>query len=303
MPAFMKLTYSLLLVSFLSIPSFLAAGPAKGKPPLHLAATVLNSTTVKLNWMGTPKDYAYRVRVRPVGVLTWTEYVVAAPSCTRRISDLEPGTPYQWQVQTMFSKSPRDTSAFTNGPTFRPWEPCETPQGLIAMTESTSKVALIWYPAGDGVRYHVRLREESNKEWTSYTTDQNVLVVNGLEPHKGYEWYVSADCANGDLESEKSEKSFFATSPDVLYNAPIGNYGDYARDRVLTFNVYGNDAHEAVLQNQMGQCLGKLPVYYTASNGTVAFNVENDLPPGLYNVSYRCGDSVQSQTLHIAGDF
>lgn len=281
-----------------------AADAEKGKrPPANLAAEVLNSNTVKLTWMGTLKDEAYRVRVRPVGVLTWTEYFVVAPSNARRIHDLTPGTAYQWQVQTVFGKSPRDTSAYTNGPTFKPWEPCETPQGLITMLDKTDEAALIWFSVGDDVLYNVKLREEGTTEWMAYATDKNVLVVSGLQPNKGYEWTVSAACKNSGLESDKSDKTFFATSPNVLDNSPVGNYAGIDAHRVLTFDVYGDAVAEAVLQDGMGRCVGKLPVYYTASNGTVAFNVNQNLPPGIYNVSYRCANAVQSQTLMIAADY
>jgi hypothetical protein len=300
----MKTFYNLLLWLVLLVPSIVVASDAqKGKrPPANLAAEIINSTTVKLTWMGTLKDEAYRIRIRPVGVLTWTEYFVVAPSNARRIHELTPGTSYQWQVQTVFGKSPRDTSAYTYGPTFKPWEPCETPQGLITMLDGNDRAALIWFSVGDDVQYNVKLRAEGTDEWMTYATDKNVLVVNGLEPNKGYEWSVSAACKNSGLESERSDKTYFATSPNVLDASPVGNYAGIDADRVLTFDVYGDAVNEAVLQDGMGRYVGTLPVYYTASNGTVAFRVNQDLAPGIYNVSYRSADAVQSQTLSIAGD-
>jgi len=300
---FMKYAYPLIafvLMTAHSFPSFSKA--EKGKPAAQLAATVLNSTTVKLTWLGTPKDNCYRLRVRPVGVLTWTTYNVSAPTCTRRISDLKPGTSYQWQVQTQFGKSPRDTSTYTSGPNFKPWEPCETPQGLIAMMDGTDGAALMWVPAGDSVQYKVRVRPEGSKEWITYATDKNVLMVTGLEKNQGYEWYLVAQSKASGLESDPSEKSFFAASPDVVDNMPIGNYAGYDGSQLLTFYATGNDAIEATLQNHMGERVEKLPIYYTASNGLVAFNVGENLPPGLYNVSYRCGTQVQSRTLMITGE-
>ena len=295
----MKQTYFIALSLIVLIPFQSFSKAEKGKAPVELSANILNSTTVKLNWMGTQKDFAYRIRFRPIDVLTWSVYNVEAPTCTRRISDLKPGTTYQWQVQTQFSKSMRDTSGFVNGPNFTPWEPCETPQGLVTMIDGLNTAALIWLPVGDDVKYKVRLRTEGTKEWTTYTTDKNVLTLDDLEQGKGYEWDVTAQCKKSGLQSEVSDKSFFAASPNVIDNTPIGNYG-YNGSQLLTFNVYGNDVIEATLQNHMGEHVEKLPVYYLASNGTVAFNVDKNLPPGLYNIAYRCGSDVQSRTLLIA---
>ena len=296
--------YTFIILAAFVIPFTVNAESKVKKPPTQLAVEIINSNTAKLTWLGTLKDEAYRLRVRPVGAITWKEYFVVAPSNARRITDLLPGTTYQWQVQTVFGKAPKDTSAFTTGPNFKPWEPCETPQGLITMLDGTSKAALMWFSMGDGVRYNVRMRPEGTETWTSYTTDKNVLVVSGLTSHLGYEWFVSSECVESGLESEKSDKTYFATSPDVIYDYnPAANYDDFDNTRVVMFNQYGDDAAKAVLLDGMGRPVETLPVYYTASNGTVAFNVDNELPPGLYNVSYRCGEAVQSQTLLVAGSY
>jgi hypothetical protein len=299
----MKFPFLSVILSFLLVVPFVSfSNVEKGKPAAQLAAAVLNSTTVKLTWIGTQKDFSYRVRYRPVGVLTWTTYNVQAPTCTRRVNDLKPGTSYQWQVQTQFSKSTRDTSSYTNGPNFKPWEPCETPQGLVTMMDGNTGAALMWLPTGDSVQYNVRMRQEGPKEWITYTTDKNVLTVSELESNKGYEWDVTAQCKASDMASEASDKTYFAASPDVLDNTPIGNYADYDGTQLLKFYANGTDIIEATLQNHLGERIGKLPVYYTASDGTVAFNVNEDLPPGIYNVAYRCGTQVESRNLMIAGE-
>lgn len=297
----MNKTYFSLILSLILLPMLSHAKAEKGKPAAQLAASVINSTTVKLTWIGTQKDFSYRVRYRPVGVLTWTTYNVQAPTCTRRVNDLKPGTSYQWQVQTQFSRSPRDTSFFTNGPNFKPWEPCETPQGLVTMMSGAGCASLMWVPAGEEVQYKVRIRPEGTKEWLTYTTDKNVLTVSELEPNQGYEWDVTAKCKSSDMASEPSDKTFFAASPDVMDYTPIGNYIDYDGTQLLKFYANGTDIIEATLQNHLGERIEKLPVYYTASNGTVAFNVNENLPPGIYNVAYRCGTNVESRTLMIAG--
>lgn len=276
----------------------------KNRPPSQLAAEVINSNTAKLSWIGTPKDYAYRLRVRPEGVLTWTYYNVKAPTSTRRISDLIPGTVYHWQVQAQYSDRSRDTSEYSTGKTFTAWEPCAVPQNPMAFINEPTRVWLTWF-GSENTLYTVRLRAKDDKTWIKYETTNNGIWIDNLDPHTEYDVNVTSHCINSDMDSETSETIHFNTASIALVettSSPMGSAENFSPERLITFSSESERTYpvEAKLLNPMGNHVETLPVYYSSSNGNVAFDINSDLPPGLYNVSYRCGMDVQSQTVMIA---
>jgi hypothetical protein len=279
----------------------------KQRPPIELTANVINSNTVKLSWIGMQKDVSYNMRIRPVGVLTWTNYTIQAPTCTRRINDLVAGTTYQWQVQTQFSSRIRDTSIYVNGKTFTAWEPCEMPQNLSAVVNDPMNVMLSWSGPTENIRYSVRLREKNETTWVVYETANTSVLIDNLNPNAEYDWNVKALCTNSDMTSETSETTGFNSSDENIIaenSAMLTGITQESQNRLVTFNSEASNSYpvEAKLVDCVGKNVESLKVYYTASNGTVAFDLSDQLAPGLYNISYRCGTDVQSQTVMI-GEF
>ena len=284
-----------------------SASKSKKRPPINLTVEVLNSTTARLSWVGSPKDEKYRLRVRPDNVLTWTYYNISAPTSTRRLSDLVPGTLYHWQVQTRFSGRDRDTSNYVTGASFTAWEPCNAPQNPLAFVNEPTRAWLTWHSDAEDAQYTVRLKKDGDKNWIAYETSNNNIWIANLEANTVYSWNVITRCVQSGLISESSETVSFNTEDGatvVVSNAslPIGAANSFSPDRLVSFDGENTRKFpvEAMLLDAMGQPVESLPVYYTTSTGTVSFDLNSELPPGLYNVSFRCGMDVQSRSVMIS---
>lgn len=303
----MKIFFTLVFIAVFIQITIAGQKPQTKKVPTQLSVEIVNSTSAKLSWIGNLDDYSYRLRIRPIGVLTWKYYYVEAPTNMRRVMDLQPGTKYQWQVQTQFSKSSKDTSIFVDGPNFTPWEKCDAPNGLLAVTgEFGRSVALVWLPTGTDVSYSVSVRESEAKEWTTYHTNRNLLLLNELPEGTGYDWRVRAFCGPDQLESAFSETSYFALQNGNVVSNEIGIPGNIKMVeawQLLTFDVQDADGPaSALIQDHMGRKVGELPVFYTSSSGKIAFKISETLPPGLYSVAYQNAGKTVTKTVMVGGD-
>jgi len=292
-----------------------SAAPNKGSYPVKLNAEVINTTTVKLTWEGGKKDYAYRVRSREAGRLDWAAYyTIKAPTSVRRLSNLRPGVKYEWQVQTMYSDSRHDTSHFIAGPSFTTFSDCDKPGNMEARVLSSSTVILRWEYMSPGALYMVKIKMKRDSSFTTYNTNTNNLVVGGLEPGKGYEWAMMAYCDGtlGGGHSDFTDTTLFVTAMSEEGSSDIApqkinsyeNNSWQSREDInyVTFRHNGEKeaSNNATLINQVGQ-VTQIPMYYKATNGEIAFDIEEAMPPGIYNIEYISGKNLYNRTILIAG--
>ena len=77
-------------------------------PPATSSVEVISTTSVKIEWPAVPEVYIYTVRYRPIGTQDW-KYAQAYRS-RRTLQYLQPGTMYEYQIQTLCLPEESDQS-------------------------------------------------------------------------------------------------------------------------------------------------------------------------------------------------
>ncbi len=277
----------------------LLSKPVKGPAPGELSYQVINSSSIKLIWQGSLRDYIYTLRYRVKGSSQWTYYSIEAPTTVRRVFNLVPATWYEWQVQTAFSSSKKDTSSFVKGPDFVTGVDCHAPDYLNATVLENNKTIFRWEMTSPEAVYTVRVREKGKDEWSIYQTSINNLLLSDLNEGKIYQWDVSVTCDEKlHLESSHSEINTVQlpvnNSTNSKWQSPYYRYENLSNlksENIQYITFIENKKSigkfkNAFLVNVMGERLMTLPVYYKSNSGEVAFELSDNILPGVYSVEF-----------------
>ncbi|GAB3881086.1 M43 family zinc metalloprotease [Spirosoma agri] len=177
--------------------------------------------SASLSWSNSVSGQTYNLRWRVVGSADWTVRNLPATTSFYSLTDLQPSTTYEWQIQGVCS--PTVSSDFTPLQTFSTLS-CQTPTSLQASTVASSWAYLYWsinyYETGRTTE--LRYRVVGSADWTvvnNLTTTGYSLA--GLSNNTPYEWQVRSICPGGQ-QSDFSTSSYFTTVcaiPQGLYNA------------------------------------------------------------------------------------
>ncbi len=300
-----------IIFSLLSFTLFSEASAPKGGGPQKLEATIINSTTVKLTWQGEMKDFAYRLRKRAIGDKQWTYYNINAPTSLRRFSNLLPATKYEWQVQTFYSESKRDTSFFISGPNFTTFSNCDQPENLESEVVSSQQAILRWEFMNTNALYKIKLKVYGADSWKVYFTSSNNLIVSNLIPSTLYEWSMVAYC-DGDtnFQSPSSENARFVTAENdddvISISEPkINSYENNSWKSNDDINIVAfyqkenSQQQQANLISTVGQ-VRAINMYYRTNEGEIAFDINDEIPDGVYTLEYVTNHKLYSQTIIVA---
>lgn len=135
--------------------------------PSGLAAVVSQDTLVALSWNAAAGALYYQVQFRRKGTSAWSTSTTATNSANL---DLEAGTTYQWQVQTICDPGPSGSyvagSEITTGGTTVCYEP--TVPTTRNITDSSAKLTWTAVPGASG--YTLRYRLKNTISWTNATS-------------------------------------------------------------------------------------------------------------------------------------
>ncbi|KAB7729084.1 hypothetical protein F5984_15660 [Rudanella paleaurantiibacter] len=151
------------------------------------------ASTAYLDWAYIDVNQGYELQWRPVGTTTWPNAVTTSIS-EYGLSNLEPGTVYEWRVRTRCgSTSFSDYSGVSSFTTTA----CAAPTNATEVGMGTNFVVLGWAGPSGGSGYSVRWREVGTTNWNSYTTccaGTNYLY--NVQYGRSYEWQVAARCGS-----------------------------------------------------------------------------------------------------------
>ncbi len=268
MKFYLTLTSILIFSAFISSAAF--------DSPSNLKSEVISATQVKLSWSGGMNDLSYNVRVKEKSETVWTEYLVTAPSTNRRISNLKPGSTYQWEVQSI-GKSKREISEKISGEIFTTFSSCNAPDAMAMMRSGLDYLIVDWEDNGSS-KYEVRIREINTTEWNSFFTQNNSMRIDNLLPYTEYEVKTSSYCKETDISS-----SIFSDTQTFSTHSFLQN--DFERVTYTENNSSKNSKmiSGARLINTFGQIISDIKPACSNSRG-IYFDLNAETPTGIYVV-------------------
>lgn len=132
-------------------------------------------------------------RYRPTGQSSWT-YLPTGNATIRRLSGLEPGTPYEYQARIFCADSL--ISLWSPYGSFVTKRTCHEISGdKIVITRLDDRTVRVSAHEPDGVSYAFRYRATGTSEWTRLPLSSSAeVVINDLEKDKNYEIQVYTQC-------------------------------------------------------------------------------------------------------------
>jgi hypothetical protein len=287
--------------------------------PTALAATSIAQTTATLGWTSTAANF--NVRYRTVGSSTWTNTIASAT--TLPVAGLTANTQYEFQVQSVCSAIPGDTSAWATAVTFTTLAipACATPTALAATSIAQTTATLGW--TSTAANFNVRYRTVGSTTWTNATASATTLPVTGLTANTQYEFQVQAVCSAtaGDTSAWATAATFTtlatATCPEptalvvsaisevgATLNWTVGGtetawnirykkvadatYTNVANTSTKPYVLNGLQASTAYIWNVQAVCSGTLTSVWSADNTfTTTVGIENNSLSALKVYSYE----------------
>jgi len=205
--------------------------------PGGLLTDSISASSARVSWSPVTGAAGYLVRYRPAGSTTWTSINTAGNA--RVLTGLNPGTAYEWQVQTFCGTSNTNVSAWSVIITFTTQQstsPCPVPTGLQTDSISSSSARVYWTPAPGAIGYTVRYRPLGSLSWLSASSTTASRKLTGLLTGTQYEWQVQTVCS-----SNTSSGSTSAFSPYALFTT-TANVGCLVPAGLITTAIGQNSA-------------------------------------------------------------
>jgi hypothetical protein len=245
---------------------------------INLEASVLDSQTVLLNWVGNA--LSYHVLYRVAGATRWLRRVVNNGATSTTVANLQKASVYEWRIvafcntdRTYYSDSTATEMFYLPG-----FDDCLTPTelssnfGFIEIDEGLSLVEnFSWI--GNGVYYIFYIRPIDSETWEEYVIPEasiSLQLADGL-----YEWKIVAVCsADGTILSNESEinihEAGFIMGREVEDNS---NFNQEASNSfsVQSFTLYPNPARDRVTVNMQIGGDGDIALRLFGADGKVYF--------------------------------
>ena len=152
-----------------------------------------------MNWGTLTGATGYRVRYRRWGTNDEWSYKNASTNTSLivgNLSNLDPGTHYEWQVAAYFGAE-QGCNSMTN--VFTTLPECQMPTGNAASSITDTEATLSWGGVLSAERYTVRFKvfgaPDSEYQWRNSGAN-SFLTITGLLPETTYDWSVAATCGD-----------------------------------------------------------------------------------------------------------
>lgn len=171
--------------------------------PVSLTATVLSTTSVRLNWVAPTTNGGtavtdYQIQLSTDNGVNWNPYADEVGVLTTvTLVSLNRITDYQFRVRAVNAAG---ESAFSTVALAKTWTPPSAPTDLRVTTSNTSSVSLSWRAAEDDggtavTDYVIEFVAGSSEVWSTFSDGTSLLTsatVTGLNPGTTYRFRVRA---------------------------------------------------------------------------------------------------------------
>ncbi len=228
--------------------------------PGNLKAINITETCADLIWDDVGNVDSYNVNYRPTGTTQWMSALPTTNSLS--LTNLVPGTTYDWKVRSVCSSGNSLFSAVHNFVTIGdpvPIPMCEPPATTSETNIMDTEVTLNWGTVSNADSYEVLHRPDGASSWTTsvVTAPTTSLTLTGLTSGTDYEWKVRVDCDN-DLTSIFTTIDTFTTTGSSgdppICNFPSGltSSGITDTEATLSWNAEANALSYTVVYRVSG---------------------------------------------------
>ena len=202
-------TWSTRIASFTLDP---CSSPLCGNPT-GLTSSAITNTSATVSWTAVTGATNYNVDYKATSSNIWINAATATTSTSVNITNLSPGTIYDWRVNaTCAGGSGNYISAqFTTTAPFV----CNPPTSLTTTAITTSGATLNWGAVSGAVSYDVDYQLSGASSWTTIAgitaTSTNLT---GLSSSSTYNWLVRTNCS-GSSSANSSTIQFTTLAPQA----------------------------------------------------------------------------------------
>ncbi len=191
--------------------------------PTNLISASITTTSAVLSWTApTAGTLYYKLQYRKLNLANsnWIQVSITS-GASWTLSNLQCGTAYEWQVQTVCSPASgiSNTSPFTSSVSFTTLAcatTCPVPSGTTSTAVTVSGAVLSWIaPAGVSV-FNLQYRMVTNvpTNWIQTTIQGTTATLSNLNCGTAYEWQIASVCSNNNGSSSISN-----FSPSVFFSS------------------------------------------------------------------------------------
>lgn len=178
--------------------TYLLRGNTNCEAPFNLQVSNTNETSAALTWEVLPTGIGVNIQYAEEGSNNWTDAAAEITDRAFTITGLNPGTNYQWRIQTACNLGPSDwvSSTFTTTGV----SPCRAPEGLLPFDLSGNRAALQWNAGAEAQFFEVEYKLPTSATWIRANVlqlNENRIYIDSLQPLTAYQWRVRSICGSG----------------------------------------------------------------------------------------------------------
>lgn len=210
---------------FSALQPFTTLGSSACEAPGDLSTTNITSNSATCNWSAIAAAASYRVNWRVVGNPNWQTTLVIAPTTSYTITNLTPGTNYEWEVRTLCiggGESP--FSSIETFTTLGSAPACTAPTGLTTTNITANSAKFSWTAVSGALNYRVSWHVVGNPVFQTalVAAPTTMFTATGLTPNTNYEWKVKTLCDGGGESNFSDLKPFTTLAGGAPCTAPTG---------------------------------------------------------------------------------
>ena len=178
--------------------NYLLKGNTNCDAPFNLQVTNSTETTAALTWEVLPTGIGVNIQYAEAGTDNWIDAAAEITDRAYTITGLNPGTNYEWRIQTACNLGPSDWVSSTFATTGV--SPCRQPEGLLPFDLSGNRAALQWNAGAEAQFFEVEYKLTTSSVWIRANLAQlneSRIYIDSLQPLTAYQWRVRSICATG----------------------------------------------------------------------------------------------------------
>lgn len=237
--------------------------------PVGLTNANLTSSSVTVQWTAVSGATSYTVQYKLSSSSTWTS-AGTTTSNSYGLSGLNPGTVYNWRVQsncaTAYSATATFTTASSGGGTGG--GTCAAPVNLSNSNITAYSARIAWSAVSGATNYTLQIKIGSGNFFTIGTVPVTSVTISGLTASTTYQWQVKANCSGYSTPKILITPAFLIDGGAAENNGNIAiSYDDNslslapnptATQLMLTFHGEITPSSEVVISDPSGRIIRRM---------------------------------------------
>ena len=179
--------------------------------PSWLYTNNITQTSATFDWESVNGAISYDLQYRVWGGSWINVYGGPFTQTWYTISNLLPGTTYEWRVRSNCSNWTQSPWSYPEVFTTLPgYEYCDAPSWLYTTNITSTSATLDWEPVSGAISYNIQWKEQGGywHDISSVSWNQTWYTLYNLNPNTTYQWRVQTNCSNWTHSSWSYIESF-----------------------------------------------------------------------------------------------